>query len=144
MKMLPESITDEMIDGFNSAFVENDQLYKEEIIAGYKAMYAAAPNVECEPVAWVISADNDIQIHTLDWESQIVQDLPIGTELYTIPQDQSKRIAELEAKNAKLIEALEAAHISVNRLTSDESSIQEDFDNEDLISCVLAEMKKGE
>jgi hypothetical protein len=53
----------------------------------------------------------------------------------------TKRIAKLESEKARLVEALKAAQVSVNRLTSDESSTQEDFDNEDLISCLLAEMR---
>ena len=50
-------------------------------------------------------------------------------------------IKKLEADKARLVEALKAAQVSINRLTSDESSTQQDFDNEDLISCVLEEMR---
>jgi hypothetical protein len=54
-------------------------------------------------------------------------------------------VQRLEAERNTLLaviaqkdEALEAAQISVGRLTSDESAIQEDFDNEDLIQNALA------
>jgi hypothetical protein len=110
-KLMPELPTEEMLNPIAEAVKYRRGLefgdchkgslgyYKRIFLAGYKAMYASAPIVECEPsqslsVGYVtdsgLSAVFDLGVNLDD-----------GTPLYTIPQDQSKRIAELEERLRK-------------------------------------------
>jgi len=101
-KVLPEVPTEEMIDATGSRY---DDL-KEMVVANYKAMYEAAPSVECEPIGWT----DKLQLSYLDnGEAMLVYPDTCEAEIpiYTTPQDQSAKIAELEVDKQKLIEALE-------------------------------------
>jgi len=87
--------------------------------------------------------DAQAKIAELEAKLKFTDDLKLG-ELKRINVQLQGKVDGLEAGKQRLIEALKSAQTSVNRLTSDEGSTQENFDNEDLISCVLAEMNKGE
>jgi len=100
-----------------------------------------APNVECEDVARV-QVDGSVE-----WNPKLTEDLPEGTKLYTIPQDQSKRIAELEAtvesrKNQiiELLHKVDGLDADKLRLIEHIKKLQANVDD-----CIkLLEMKKGE
>jgi len=119
---------------------------------------------ECEPVAYMDAGNTcAITVFTigkLQERGNIGSNFPYElwpTKLYTIPQDQSKKIAELEkinsdcishnkllndtvaeleAKNAKLIEALIHANEYLDPWDSESIKFE--------IDALLAEMKKGE
>jgi hypothetical protein len=76
----------------------------EEASSTYDLMYDSAPSVECEPILYAVK----------DWKNCLEifngQTLCSGKKtdlhtipLYTTPQDQSKRIAELEAWKAEAL-----------------------------------------
>jgi len=129
----------------------------------------AAPQVECEPVATIVKDKMfpvSFTAPIIDWHKDIMS-FDIGTKLYTTPpdaqakitelekernrldfinktlksniDDQSKSIAELEAKNAELIEALEWSFKNIDSTTV----IHESKRYADTYA-LLAEMKKGE
>jgi hypothetical protein len=126
-KVLPEVPTDEMIKAVFTSDKEWGNDYappKSDCIAVYKAMYAAAPitkqdliddynnnhkpQAECEPVG-------EIQ-HLDELNSVCTSKLQVGTKLYTIPQDQSKRIDELEAENLMRKEIMDEQSHYLRRL----------------------------
>jgi hypothetical protein len=84
----------------------------EEASSTYDLMYDSAPQVECEPVAWQYFEEYPDSTNKW-WNAEEGDDKDAISEchpvrdLYTIPQDQSAKIAELEADKQKLIEALE-------------------------------------
>jgi hypothetical protein len=103
MKLLPEVPTDEMMQA-GCGITCKEPCYADcknngKLRDQYKAMYVAASNVECEPVAWTnayqldyLKAHGTLTAHNSNSGASI--------PLYTIPQDQSKRIAELENRLA--------------------------------------------
>jgi hypothetical protein len=72
------------------------------------AMFDNAPSVECEPIGWTTK----VQLSFLD-NGEVMLVYPADTceaeiPIYTTPQDQSAKIAELEAKLKVAEGALEA------------------------------------
>jgi len=174
-KVMPEVPTDEMIKAVFTSDKEWGNDYappKSDCIAVYKAMYAAAPitkqdliddynnnhkpQVEYEPVARIVfdrrnnekgvcSHKERPQIWPLVGDKELLK-YEYGTPLYTIPQDQSKRIDELEAKNAKLIEALDYALSECKMLGKDIRNFGMDYFYDEVFENelkLLDEMKKG-
>jgi len=62
--------------------------------------YQASPQFECEPLGEMRCDATTGHIYGVYWYGVAPS---IGTKVYTIPQDQSKRIAELEAENKTLL-----------------------------------------
>ena len=98
MKLLPEEPTQEMDDAYEDA---GNNMFSH---AGYKALYAAAPEVNDAPVAWIhpaVIAALQFEHHTIFQSAAISnREHPhYQLALYTHP---SPRIAELEQEVSKL------------------------------------------
>jgi hypothetical protein len=102
----------------------------EEASSTYDLMYDSAPSVACEPVAYR-------HFHGEENEGWEYYDAPTGDDcegcepLYITPQDQSAKIAELEADKKRLIETLEMLQTKRIHVTN-----QHDF-----MTNILSEMK---
>lgn len=73
---------------------------------------------ECEPVSEVVGTVRNWS--DIKWHTALV-DIPVGTNLYTAPPDQSARIAELEAQRDRFLQALKplsdmASHYPLERI----------------------------
>jgi len=111
------------------------KITKQDLIDDYNNNHK--PSVECEPIlVGVYQGDaNDLQ-GIFEYEAFVGQPLVSGvTKLYLVPPDAQAKIAELEAKNAELIEALENV-IHPLRLCHCRGELEN-------ILNLLTEMKKG-
>jgi len=99
-KLLPEEPTDEMIESVRNS-IKNNYTTRTLLLD----LYAAAPQVECEPVAYMDAGNTcAITVFTigkLQERGNIGSNFPYElwpTKLYTIPPDAQAKISELEAK----------------------------------------------
>jgi hypothetical protein len=125
----------------------------EEASSTYDLMYDSAPQVECEPVAWQYFEEYPDSTNKW-WNAEEGDDKDAISEchpvrdLYTIPQDQSAKIAELEADKQKLIEALDmsaedAKDWAMQYVTEDNAPVNVKEFVSSKFEKLLSEMKKG-
>jgi hypothetical protein len=120
----------------------------EEASSTYDLMYDSAPQVECEPIGWTTK----VQLSFLD-NGEVMLVYPADTceaeiPIYTTPQDQSAKIAELEADKQKLIEALDmsaedAKDWAMQYVTEDNAPVNVKEFVSSKFEKLLSEMKKG-
>jgi len=120
----------------------------EEASSTYDLMYDNAPSVECEPIGWTTK----VQLSFLD-NGEVMLVYPADTceaeiPIYTTPQDQSAKIAELEADKQKLIEALDmsaedAKDWAMQYVTEDNAPVNVKEFVSSKFEKLLSEMKKG-
>jgi hypothetical protein len=111
-KLMPEVPTEKIL----SNIATRHEVSIEEAGYLYSDVYDSAPCVECEPVLKVYRGEICYKSKADDQTYGMwcpvgysgVDGLADGTNLYTIPQDQSAKIAELEAKLKVAEGALEA------------------------------------
>jgi hypothetical protein len=149
MKLMPEVPTEEIL----SNIATRHEVSIEEAGYLYSDVYENAPSVECEPVAWQYFEEYPDSTNKW-WNAEEGDDKDAISEchpvrdLYTIPQDQSAKIAELEADKQKLIEALDmsaedAKDWAMQYVTEDNAPVNVKEFVSSKFEKLLSEMKKG-
>jgi hypothetical protein len=83
-KWLPEQPTDEIIEAW---FSNHEKGFEK----AYKAMWQSAPEVEQEPVGEIYE-----QQHDGSYRAEMVVELPVGTKIYTHPQQTREPLSDKE------------------------------------------------
>lgn len=99
MKIMPENPTEEMIEAYSNASIEGYKHPEPDMVKlkqkvfemRYKAMYAAAPTVDGEPVSGVVIREC---LPTLIHDKYVKN---TDIRLFTFPPDAAAKIAQLES-----------------------------------------------
>lgn len=98
-KLLDREPTPEMIDAGREALNLAKRISADEIPLVFSYMYDAAPEVNQEPLAWMLKEDGDVEYNGSD---RFSCGRTGGTPLFSFPPDAQAEIAKLDARIAEL------------------------------------------
>ena len=107
-KLIDRDPTQEMIDVGREALNLAKRISADEIPLVFSYMYDAAPEIQKNPVAWMIDDDGDVEYNGVD---RFSCGRTGGVPLYTFPPDAQAEIAKLNAR----IDSLTAAGAEYQR-----------------------------